>query len=73
MNKMLERAFAVAAHLPEDEQEAIACLILEEVGAERGWDDRFAKSEGKLAELARRAKAQHAQGETTPLVFTTGT
>jgi hypothetical protein len=69
MNKMLERAFAEAARLPEDEQEAIACLILEEMEAERGWDERFAKSEGKLAEMARRAKEQHARGETTPLAF----
>ncbi len=69
MNKMLERAIAEVARLPEDEQEAIACLIMEEMVAERGWDERLAKSEAKLAELARRAKAQHAGGETTPLVF----
>ncbi len=55
MNKMLERA--------------IACLIMEEMEAERGWDESFARSENKLAEMARRAKAQHARGETTPLVF----
>jgi len=69
MNKMLERAIAEVARLPEDEQETIACLIMEEVEADRGWDERFAKSESKLAEMARRAKAQHARGETTPLVF----
>jgi len=69
MNKMLERAIAEVARLPEDEQETIACLMLEEVEAERGWDERFAKSENKLAELARRAKARHARGESTPLVF----
>ena len=69
MNKMLERAIAEVARLPEDEQETIACLMLEEVEAERGWDERFARSENKLAELARRAKAQHARGESTPLVF----
>jgi hypothetical protein len=69
MNKILERAIAEAARLPEDEQEAIACLMLEEIAAERGWDERFARSESKLAELARRAKTQHATGQTTPLVF----
>ena len=67
MNKMLERAIAEAARLPEDKQEAIAALILEETDAERGWDERFSKSADKLAELAREAKAQHARGETTPL------
>ncbi|MBI5164035.1 MAG: hypothetical protein HY985_09045 [Magnetospirillum sp.] len=71
MNKMLEHAFAEVARLPDAEQETIACLILEELAAERGWDERFAKSESKLAEMARRAKAQHARGETTPLVFPT--
>ena len=47
--------------------------MLEEIEAERGWDERFARSEGKLADLARRAKAQHASGQTTPLVFDLGT
>ena len=69
MNKMLAHAIAEVARLPEDAQETIACLIMEEMEAERGWDERFAKSGGKLAELARRAKEQHARGETTPLIF----
>ncbi|MGO9683023.1 MAG: hypothetical protein ACLPTZ_10635 [Beijerinckiaceae bacterium] len=42
---------------------------IEEMAAERGWDERFAASENKLAELARKARDQHASGETTPLVF----
>jgi hypothetical protein len=69
LNALLERAIEEASRLPEDEQETIACLMLEEMDAERGWDERFARSESKLAELARRARAQHARGETAPLVF----
>jgi hypothetical protein len=69
MNKALERAFSAASSLPDDEQETIACLILEEMEAERGWEERLARSGDKLAELARRARAQHAQGETTDLAF----
>ncbi|MGB8278508.1 MAG: hypothetical protein WCF20_11345 [Methylovirgula sp.] len=69
MNKMLERAIAELARLPEDEQEAVAYVIMDEIAAERGWEERFAKSEMKLAELARRAREQHAHGETTPLSF----
>ncbi len=69
MNKMLERAIAEVSRLPEDEQEAIACLIMEEMEAERGWDERFAKSGNKLGEMARKAKAQYASGETSPLSF----
>jgi hypothetical protein len=69
MNKTLERAIAAVARLPDDAQEAIACLILEEMKADLGWEEWFAKSKGKLAEPARRARAQHASGETTELVF----
>jgi hypothetical protein len=69
VNKLLERAVAAASRLPEDEQEAIASLILEEMAAEQGWQERFARSGGKLAELARHARAQHAAGETTELIF----
>ncbi len=69
MNKMLERAIAQATHLPEDEQEALASLMLEEMASEKAWDDTFAKSETNLAELARQAKERHAKGETTPLTF----
>jgi len=69
MNKLLECAIAELARRPEDEQEAIAGLILDEMVAERGWKECFARSEDRLAELARRAREQHARGETTPLTF----
>jgi hypothetical protein len=69
MNKKLEHALAELVRLPEDEQETIAALILEEITAERAWDERFAKSESKLAELGRRAREQHRRGETTALDF----
>jgi hypothetical protein len=69
MNKTLERAVAAAARLPEDAQETIADLILAEIEAERGWEERFAKSENKLAELARAGRALHAKGKTTDLSF----
>jgi hypothetical protein len=62
MNKLLERAVLAASQLPEDEQETIASLILEEMAAEQGWQERFARSGDKLAELARKARAQHAAG-----------
>ncbi|MDQ2084291.1 hypothetical protein RA307_29230 [Xanthobacteraceae bacterium Astr-EGSB] len=71
MNKLLEQAIAELAVQPEEKQEAMASLILDELAAERGWDERFARSEHKLADLARRAKEQHARGQTTPLVFPT--
>jgi len=70
MNKTLEHAIAEVVRLPEDKQEIIGRLIREEIAAERGWEDRFARSENKLAELARRAREQHANGETTELSAT---
>ena len=66
MHKMLERAFAEVAKLPEDRQEAIARRILEDVEAERGWDERFAKSQDKLWELAERAREEVARGDVLP-------
>jgi hypothetical protein len=44
MNTLLEKALAEVARLHEAEQEAIATLILDEIAAERGWDERFAKT-----------------------------
>jgi hypothetical protein len=69
MNKILEHAIAVVSRLSEDEQETIACLMLEEIEAERGWEERFSRSGPKLAELARQARAEHANGETTEMSF----
>lgn len=69
MNRMLARAVEEASRLPEDRQEALGHLLLEEMEAERGWEERFAATGDKLAELARRARERHARGETSPLVF----
>lgn len=66
MNKMLERAIAEVSRLPEDQQETIACLMLEEVEAERAWDERFAKAPGKLANLVEQARQRIAKGEVLP-------
>ena len=66
MNKMLERALAEIEKLPENEQEAIACVIMDEIDAEKGWEERFARSQDRLAELARRAGDRIAEGKTTP-------
>jgi hypothetical protein len=64
MNKMLERVLAEIEKLPETEQEAIACVILDEIEAERGWEERFARSQDRLADLSRRAGERIAEGGT---------
>lgn len=62
MNALLEQALAEAARLPEEEQEVIATLILEEIAAERGWGERFAKTQDQLGALMRSARAEVARG-----------
>ena len=66
MNALLEKAIAAAAQLPEAEQESLASLILDEIEAERGWDERFANSQDRLGELVRRARAEAEQGDVLP-------
>jgi len=54
MNKMLERAIAELAKLPDADQEAYAGQLLKELEVERGWDDRFARTQDVLGEMAAR-------------------
>jgi hypothetical protein len=63
MNALLEKALAEVALLPEEEQEVIASLILDEIAAERGWDERFAKTQDQLGALVRSARAEVARGD----------
>ena len=44
MTKLLERAVAEAAALPEPEQDALAARILAEIDDERAWDRAFAET-----------------------------
>ena len=64
MTKLLEEAFAEASKLPEQEQDALAAVILEELASERRWDQAFADSADLLAQLANQALAEHRAGKT---------
>jgi hypothetical protein len=66
MNALLEKALAEVARLPDAEQEAIASLILDEIAAEQGWDERFARTQNQLGELVRRARANFESGDVLP-------
>ena len=61
MNALLEQALAEVARLPEAEEEAIAALILDEIAAEQGWDERFAKTQDQLGALVQAARLEVAQ------------
>lgn len=59
MNGRLKNAFDLAARLPAADQEAIATLVLEEMRAERAWDEWFAAwSDSPAPRLRRRAPSR---------------
>ena len=67
MLESLEKAFAEAARLPEEEQTWLAAFILEEIAAERRWSELLARSGPVLDKLIADALAEDEAGETLPL------
>jgi len=67
MTNLLEKAVSEAAKLPEQEQDALAAILLEEIASEQRWSKAFATSQDTLAKLAEDALAEHAAGRTRPL------
>lgn len=67
MTKLLEKAFAEASRLPEGEQDSLAEWLLHELASEERWQQTLASSQGKLAELAAEALAEHRSAGTRPL------
>ena len=68
MTHRLEEAFRAVAQLSPAEQDALAEVILAEVGAaETQWDQRFSASAETLGTLADEALAEHRRGQTRKL------
>jgi hypothetical protein len=67
MTKLLEMAFAQAARLSAEEQDAFAKFVLEELKSEARWAQAFASSQDELAGLAQEAVADYKSGRTRPL------
>jgi hypothetical protein len=67
MTKLLEQAFAEAAKLPADAQDALAAAILQEVASEERWAEAFAQHPDALAALADEALRELHAGTTKPL------
>jgi hypothetical protein len=67
MTKLLEKAFAKASKLQDVEQNVIAKWLLEELAAEKKWEQRFAESEDILGQLADEALEEHKKGKTMPI------
>ena len=67
MTELLEKAFAEAAQLPEQDQDSLGAWILAELASEQKWEKAFSRSADKLSELASEAVREHAQGKTREL------
>jgi len=67
MTKLLEKAFAQAARLSVEEQDAFAEFVLAELKSEARWAQAFATSQDELAGLAKEAAAEYKAGRTRPL------
>ena len=69
MTQHLEAAFAEASKLSDEQQDALAALILHEIDSERRWGDLFARPESQdlLARLADKAIADHRAARTRKL------
>ena len=67
MTHLLEKAFAEAATLSQDEQDALAHFLLQELESEREWHKRFAESPSQLDQFAQQALAEHRAGQTRRL------
>lgn len=67
MTQLLEQAFAAAARLPAEDQDALARTLLRELASERGIDERLAATPDAIARLADEALAEHRAGRTEPL------
>jgi hypothetical protein len=67
MTKLLEQAIASAKQLPEEQQDTLGRLLLDEIDSEHQWDALLAKSPEKLSKLADKAWAEHEAGQSQEL------
>ena len=68
MGQLLERAIEEARKLSEEDQEALAYLMLEEIDSERRWDELFSRPPSPALErMMEEALEDHRAGRTEPL------
>ena len=66
MTQLLEKAISAVSKLPENDQDALAAILLDEIASEQRWSELFAQSQGALEKLAAEALAEHISGKTRP-------
>lgn len=67
MTQALSAAVATAAQLPEDEQNALAAILLEEMESEERWGALFADSQNLLERMANEAMQDFEAGRVHPI------
>jgi len=68
MGQLLERAIEEARKLSDEDQEALAALMLEEIEEERRWDELFSRPPSPALErMIEKALEDYHAGRTEPL------
>lgn len=67
MTQALSDAMASAAKLPEEEQNALAAILLEEMASEERWSALFSDSPTQLERLASEALQDKDQNNLQPI------
>ena len=67
MTQALSAAVATAAQLLEDEQDALAAILLEEMESEERWSALFADSQNLLERMANEAIQDFQAGRVQPI------
>jgi len=67
MTQALSAAVASAAKLPDEEQNVLAAIMLEEMESEQRWSDLFAGSQNLLEQMASEAIQDFQAGRVQPI------
>jgi len=67
MTKLLQKAKEEVSHLPQEEQDSIAQLVMDEIADEETWRAKFSNDSSKLESLAKEALKEYRTGKTKPL------
>ncbi len=66
MTQLLEKAILEIKKLSNDEQDAIAAVLISELESERRWERAFDSTAEQLTALADEAVAEYQSGKTEP-------
>jgi len=67
MSSLMEKALERIGALPPDEQDAIACQILDSLADEAAWRTKFAQKRDTVRRMAQQAIEEDEKNKTLPL------